>query len=55
MFRNHMFAADAQERIAELNARIAALTEARNSLARLARDCGDGSKGPCPIIAASKR
>jgi MerR family mercuric resistance operon transcriptional regulator len=40
------------ERIAELDAKIAALTEARTALARLARECGASAKGPCPIIEA---
>jgi MerR family mercuric resistance operon transcriptional regulator len=36
----------------ELDARIAELETARASLRRLARACGDGGAGPCPIIAA---
>ncbi|MDO6413263.1 MerR family DNA-binding protein [Sphingomonas sp. BIUV-7] len=40
------------ERIAELDAKIALLTEARTSLARLAHECGASAKGPCPIIEA---
>jgi MerR family mercuric resistance operon transcriptional regulator len=31
---------------------IAELERARHSLAKLARDCAAGGKGPCPIIAA---
>lgn len=42
----------ARERIAALDARIAELTEARTSLAKLARDCAKGGAGPCPILAA---
>ena len=42
----------ARERIAALDSRIAELTEARASLARLARDCAKGGRGPCPILAA---
>src|SRR5688572_3320439 len=42
----------ARMRIAELDARIAALQAARASLARLARECAAGDKGPCPIIAS---
>lgn len=42
----------ARERLAALDAKIAKLETARASLARLARDCGDGATGPCPIIAA---
>ena len=42
----------ARERIAELDAKIAQLEKARQSLARLARECAAGDKGPCPIIAS---
>lgn len=42
----------AQERIAELDTRIAELQAARNALAHLAHDCAEGSSGPCPIIRA---
>jgi len=42
----------ARERIAALDARIAELTEARASLAKLARDCARGGAGPCPILSA---
>ena len=42
----------ARSRIAALDARIAELESARQSLARLAKDCAAGDKGPCPIIAA---
>lgn len=42
----------AEERIAALDARIAELDSARAALRRLARDCGAGEAGPCPIIAA---
>ena len=42
----------AQERIAALDARIAELTAARDALSQLARACGAGSAGPCPIITA---
>ncbi|MEI9852304.1 MAG: MerR family DNA-binding protein [Sphingomonas sp.] len=42
----------ARERIAALDARIADLEAARASLSRLARECGAGTAGPCPIIAA---
>ncbi len=42
----------AQERIAELDTRIAELQAARSALARLAHDCAEGSSGPCPIISA---
>jgi MerR family mercuric resistance operon transcriptional regulator len=40
----------ARERIAALDAQIATLEAARRSLARLARECAAGDKGPCPII-----
>jgi MerR family mercuric resistance operon transcriptional regulator len=42
----------ARERIAALDSRIAELTAARASLAKLAKDCARGGAGPCPILAA---
>ena len=42
----------AKERIAALDARIAEMKAARDALSRLARECGAGSSGPCPIITA---
>ena len=42
----------AKARIGALDARIAELKEARLSLARLAKECGEGREGPCPIIAS---
>lgn len=45
----------ARERIEALDAKIAELTEARDALTRLARECGAGGAGPCPIIAAFER
>jgi len=45
----------ARERILALNAKIAELEAARNSLQRLARACDTGAVGPCPIIAAFER
>jgi MerR family mercuric resistance operon transcriptional regulator len=42
----------AKERIAALDAEIARLQNARDALARLATDCGRGTKGPCPILKA---
>ena len=42
----------ARARIAALDAKIAELEHARQSLARLAKDCAAGGKGPCPIIAS---
>lgn len=42
----------AVQRIAALDDRIKELKEARAALARLARECGEGRAGPCPIIAS---
>ena len=42
----------ARARIGALDDKIAELQRARQSLARLARECGAGGKGPCPIIAS---
>ena len=42
----------AAERIAALDAKIEELERARASLHRLARECGAGSEGPCPILTA---
>lgn len=42
----------ARERIAALDAQIAALEAARQSLAKLAQDCAKGGAGPCPILDA---
>jgi len=42
----------ARERIAALDAEIAALQAARASLAKLAHDCAKGGAGPCPILDA---
>ncbi len=42
----------ANERVAALGEKIAELETARRSLARLARECAAGDKGPCPIIAS---
>jgi len=42
----------AAARIQALDARIAELSAARESLRRLARECGEGRTGPCPILAA---
>ena len=41
----------ASARIAALDDKIAELKQARASLARLARECGEDRAGPCPIIA----
>ncbi len=40
----------AKTRIAALDAQIAGLQKARASLAHLARECGSGADGPCPIL-----
>ena len=42
----------AAERIAALDVKIEELEKARASLRRLARECGGGSEGPCPILTA---
>jgi MerR family mercuric resistance operon transcriptional regulator len=42
----------ARGRIASLDAKIAELQRARQSLARLAKECAAGGNGPCPIIAS---
>jgi len=42
----------ARTRIGALDAKIAELQRARQSLAKLAKDCASGGKGPCPIIAS---
>lgn len=42
----------AEQRIAALDAQIAGLATARDALAKLARQCGAGDGGPCPIIEA---
>ena len=42
----------ASARIAALDAQIAALQSARQSLSKLAHDCAKGGAGPCPILAA---
>jgi MerR family mercuric resistance operon transcriptional regulator len=45
----------ASERIAELDARIDQLKQARAALSRLARACGAGKTGPCPILGAFEK
>lgn len=42
----------AKHRITALDARITELARARDALRRLARECADGTAGPCPILAA---
>ena len=45
----------ARERIAALDAKITEMTAARDSLRKLAKECGHGSAGPCPIILSFER
>jgi MerR family mercuric resistance operon transcriptional regulator len=40
----------ANARVKALDARIAELQRARDALRRLAKECGSGSAGPCPIL-----
>ena len=42
----------ARARVLDLNAKIAELKAARDALQRLARKCGAGTAGPCPILTA---
>jgi MerR family mercuric resistance operon transcriptional regulator len=42
----------AKTRIAALEAKIADLQRAHAALGRLARECAQGSTGPCPILAS---
>ena len=42
----------ARERVAALDAKIAELERARDALGRLAKECGKGAAGPCPILTA---
>ena len=42
----------AQGRIAALDTKIAELRRAQESLRRLSAQCGQGKKGPCPILAS---
>jgi MerR family mercuric resistance operon transcriptional regulator len=42
----------ANARVKALDRKIEELERARNSLRRLARECGSGSAGPCPILSA---
>lgn len=42
----------ATRQIAALDTRIAELEQARASLQKLARECGSGAAGPCPILTA---
>jgi MerR family mercuric resistance operon transcriptional regulator len=40
----------AEARVRALDAKIAQLKSARDALAKLAKECGSGSSGPCPIL-----
>jgi MerR family mercuric resistance operon transcriptional regulator len=40
----------ADARVKALDARFVVLLRARDALRRLARECGSGSAGPCPIL-----
>jgi MerR family mercuric resistance operon transcriptional regulator len=40
----------AKARVSALDQKIAELQKARDALKRLARECGSGSAGPCPIL-----
>lgn len=42
----------AAERVKALDAQIDRLTTARNALKKLAKECGRGGSGPCPILSA---
>jgi len=42
----------AAERVKALDAQIGGLTAARNALKKLAKECGRGGSGPCPILSA---
>lgn len=42
----------ARARVEALDGKIAELKRARDALQRLARECGTGSSGPCPILAS---
>jgi len=42
----------ARARVSALDEKIAELQKARDALKRLARECGSGSAGPCPILAS---
>ena len=45
----------ANARVKALDVRIAELKDARDALRRLARECGGGGSGPCPILASFER
>lgn len=45
----------ANARVKALDRKIQEFERARDSLRRLARECGSGSAGPCPILSAFER
>jgi MerR family transcriptional regulator, mercuric resistance operon regulatory protein len=45
----------ASARADEIDRTIAALQASRDALRRLARECGEGHAGPCPILSAFER
>ena len=45
----------ARTRIKALDCKIRELKEARDALRRLADECGEGSSGPCPILASFEK
>jgi MerR family mercuric resistance operon transcriptional regulator len=42
----------AKSRVKALDSKISELERARNALRKLARECGSGAAGPCPILAS---
>lgn len=42
----------ANARVEALDARIVELQRVRDALRRLAKECGEGTSGPCPILAS---
>jgi MerR family mercuric resistance operon transcriptional regulator len=45
----------ARSRLDALDGKIAELKRARDALQRLAKECGEGSSGPCPILTSFER
>lgn len=45
----------AMARVKALDEKIADLKQARNALQRLAKECGHGKSGPCPILTSFTR
>jgi len=45
----------ANARVRALDQKIAELERARDALRRLARECGSGTTGPCPILTSFER